>query len=260
MLSANPNHAIVCRPPIAGRRRSRRARLARRRPVIDARGESATRDHRVRDQRRDLAGEEPNVPRKPTEIIDDTFRALDAGASLIHAHNSDFALRGEEAARDYLAAWRPILARRPARSGTRRCAVAPARPRCSRTSSRSCARCRCVLGGRSRIDQPRRAGRRRSSAGHRLREFLRRHPLRLRAVRAAAASPRASRSTSRACADRARLSPRGPPAARRDGQALLRRSLRRDGDAPGCTFGLPPTRHALLAYLDMLEGRACRGR
>jgi len=23
---------------------------------------------------------------------------------------------------------------------------------------------------------------------------------------------------------------------------------------PGCTFGLPPTRHALLAYLDMLEG------
>ena len=55
----------------------------------------------------------PNVPRKPAEIIDDTFRALDAGASLIHAHNSDFSLSGEEAARDYLAAWKPILARRP---------------------------------------------------------------------------------------------------------------------------------------------------
>jgi uncharacterized protein (DUF849 family) len=55
----------------------------------------------------------PHVPRKPTEIVDDTFRALDAGASLIHAHNSDFALSGEEAARDYLAAWRPILAKRP---------------------------------------------------------------------------------------------------------------------------------------------------
>jgi uncharacterized protein (DUF849 family) len=26
------------------------------------------------------------------------------------------------------------------------------------------------------------------------------------------------------------------------------------GTQPGCTFGLPPTRHALLAYLDMLEG------
>jgi uncharacterized protein (DUF849 family) len=55
----------------------------------------------------------PHVPRKPTEIVDDAFRALDAGASVIHAHNSDFSLSGEEAARDYLAAWRPILARRP---------------------------------------------------------------------------------------------------------------------------------------------------
>jgi 3-keto-5-aminohexanoate cleavage enzyme len=55
----------------------------------------------------------PHVPRKPAEIIDDTFRALDAGASLIHAHNSDIQLGGEEAARDYCAAWRPILARRP---------------------------------------------------------------------------------------------------------------------------------------------------
>ena len=55
----------------------------------------------------------PHVPRKPTEIAEDTFRALDAGASLIHAHNSDFQLSGEEAARDYLAAWQPILAQRP---------------------------------------------------------------------------------------------------------------------------------------------------
>jgi 3-keto-5-aminohexanoate cleavage enzyme len=55
----------------------------------------------------------PNVPRKPTEIADDTFRALDAGASLIHAHNTDFQLSGEEAASDYVAAWRPILAKRP---------------------------------------------------------------------------------------------------------------------------------------------------
>jgi 3-keto-5-aminohexanoate cleavage enzyme len=55
----------------------------------------------------------PHVPRKPTEIVDDTFRALDAGASVIHAHNSEIALAGEEAARDYCAAWIPILARRP---------------------------------------------------------------------------------------------------------------------------------------------------
>ncbi len=25
-------------------------------------------------------------------------------------------------------------------------------------------------------------------------------------------------------------------------------------ESSGCTFGLPPTRNALLAYLDMLEG------
>jgi 3-keto-5-aminohexanoate cleavage enzyme len=55
----------------------------------------------------------PHVPRKPADIVADTYRALDAGASVIHAHNSDFQLSGEEAARDYLSAWQPILARRP---------------------------------------------------------------------------------------------------------------------------------------------------
>jgi uncharacterized protein (DUF849 family) len=55
----------------------------------------------------------PHVPRKPADIVADTYRVLDAGASVIHAHNSDFALSGEEAARDYLSAWQPILARRP---------------------------------------------------------------------------------------------------------------------------------------------------
>src|SRR5262245_49444009 len=55
----------------------------------------------------------PNVPRKPAEIVADTFRALAAGAAVIHAHNVDYSLVGEEAARDYLAAWQPILAQRP---------------------------------------------------------------------------------------------------------------------------------------------------
>jgi uncharacterized protein (DUF849 family) len=55
----------------------------------------------------------PHVPRKPDQIVSDTFRALDAGASLIHAHNFDIQLGGQEAASDYLAAWKPILARRP---------------------------------------------------------------------------------------------------------------------------------------------------
>lgn len=55
----------------------------------------------------------PNVPLDPAEIVRDTLRCLDAGASVIHAHNSDFRLLGKAAAEEYLEAWRPILAERP---------------------------------------------------------------------------------------------------------------------------------------------------
>ena len=55
----------------------------------------------------------PNVPREPSEIVEDTFRCLDAGATIIHAHNKDFRLNGKQAAEQYLEAWRPILAERP---------------------------------------------------------------------------------------------------------------------------------------------------
>jgi len=55
----------------------------------------------------------PNVPRKPEEVVADTFLCLDAGASLIHAHNDDIQQHGRKAADLYLAAWRPILAERP---------------------------------------------------------------------------------------------------------------------------------------------------
>jgi 3-keto-5-aminohexanoate cleavage enzyme len=55
----------------------------------------------------------PNVPTEPREIIEDAYRCLDAGASIIHAHNSDYKLTGKEAADDYLAAWRVILQERP---------------------------------------------------------------------------------------------------------------------------------------------------
>jgi len=55
----------------------------------------------------------PNVPREPSEIIEDTFRCLDAGAAIIHAHNSNYQLTGQAAANDYLAAWRVIHEKRP---------------------------------------------------------------------------------------------------------------------------------------------------
>ena len=40
----------------------------------------------------------PKVPRKPEEIVADTFRCLDAGATLIHAHNDDIRETGRRAA------------------------------------------------------------------------------------------------------------------------------------------------------------------
>jgi len=55
----------------------------------------------------------PNVPREPSEIIEDTYRCLDAGASIIHAHNADYQLTGKAAADNYLEAWRVILDERP---------------------------------------------------------------------------------------------------------------------------------------------------
>lgn len=55
----------------------------------------------------------PHVPRTPEEIVRDTFLCLDAGATLIHAHNDDIGATGRAAADLYLAAWKPILAERP---------------------------------------------------------------------------------------------------------------------------------------------------
>ena len=55
----------------------------------------------------------PNVPRTPEAIIEDVRRCLDAGASIIHAHNRDIALQGKEAADDYIAAWSVLMAERP---------------------------------------------------------------------------------------------------------------------------------------------------
>ena len=55
----------------------------------------------------------PNVPITPDEIRIDAEASLDAGATIIHAHNHDIRLSGEPAARAYLDAWAPLLAARP---------------------------------------------------------------------------------------------------------------------------------------------------
>lgn len=55
----------------------------------------------------------PNVPRSSEEVIANTYASLDAGASIIHAHNRHIRLLGQEAVDDYVAAWATILGERP---------------------------------------------------------------------------------------------------------------------------------------------------
>ena len=55
----------------------------------------------------------PLAPHQPEEIISDSLACLAAGAAVIHAHNADIRQDGRRAADLYLAAWKPILSRRP---------------------------------------------------------------------------------------------------------------------------------------------------
>ncbi len=55
----------------------------------------------------------PHVPRSAEEIIPEALRCYALGATIVHAHNSDIFVSGRKAADDYLAAWRPILEEKP---------------------------------------------------------------------------------------------------------------------------------------------------
>ena len=54
----------------------------------------------------------PNTPRSHAELVDDTLATLAAGASIIHNHGSVFG-DPREVADDYLAGWMPVFAERP---------------------------------------------------------------------------------------------------------------------------------------------------
>jgi uncharacterized protein (DUF849 family) len=197
----------------------------------------------------------PNVPRKPAEIIDDTFRALDAGASLIHAHNSDIQLGGEEAAQDYLAAWGPLLARRPDTlwyptlcwgKGAAEM-LAHIEPILREVPLRFSV----VDPGSTNLGVPDDDGLPQgfvyanSYADIRYGFEL---CARLRLAPSLAIYEPGFLQTVLAYHRAGRL-PRGAMVKLYFGGPYGLMATR-----PGCTFGLPPTRHALLAYMDMLEG------
>jgi len=55
----------------------------------------------------------PRIPRTPEAISVEALACLDAGAAIIHAHNRSLRLVGAEAVEEYLAAWAPVLDERP---------------------------------------------------------------------------------------------------------------------------------------------------
>jgi uncharacterized protein (DUF849 family) len=70
-------------------------------------------------------GDNPHVPLSPQEIRADAERCAASGASIIHAHNDQIELTGEAAAAAYLEAWRPFLDERPSTLWYPTFAVAP---------------------------------------------------------------------------------------------------------------------------------------
>jgi 3-keto-5-aminohexanoate cleavage enzyme len=55
----------------------------------------------------------PNTPKSPEEIADDALACLAAGAAIVHTHIEDFANSGDAAVKEYVKGWTPVLAERP---------------------------------------------------------------------------------------------------------------------------------------------------
>lgn len=55
----------------------------------------------------------PNLPITHDEIADDAIRCLDAGACAVHAHNTNYDLKGEDAFQDYKKSWDKIYKKYP---------------------------------------------------------------------------------------------------------------------------------------------------
>lgn len=55
----------------------------------------------------------PNTPISYDEIAEDAIRCWDAGACAIHAHNTNFDLKGKDAYDDYMKTWQQVLDARP---------------------------------------------------------------------------------------------------------------------------------------------------
>jgi uncharacterized protein (DUF849 family) len=55
----------------------------------------------------------PSVPTEPAEIARDALACMTAGAAIVHNHIDDFSRTGADAAERYLEGWRPVVRERP---------------------------------------------------------------------------------------------------------------------------------------------------
>jgi uncharacterized protein (DUF849 family) len=197
----------------------------------------------------------PHIPLSADEIRADAERCLDAGATIIHAHNHDIRLTGDEAARAYLDAWAPLLAARPdALWYPTSCAAPGAAAKFAHVRAIAAAvplRMAVVDPGSTNLGSPDADGLPTGAAYVNTYDEIR---------------------ESFGCCDELALGPQ--LAIYEPGflqTALAYRRARRlppgamvklyfggewgmSARGRGVTFGLPPTRHALLAYHDMLDG------
>jgi len=55
----------------------------------------------------------PNTPKSPEEIADDALACLAAGAAIVHTHIEGFESSGDAAVKEYVKGWTPVLAENP---------------------------------------------------------------------------------------------------------------------------------------------------
>ena len=197
----------------------------------------------------------PNIPRTSSEVVVDALSCLAAGASIIHAHNESIKLVGQAAADDYLAAWRPILAEYPDAlwypTGVGATALAEKLAHIELVADELPLRMCYVDPGSVNIGTPAEDGLPKGqpyiNTYDDIRGFFALCERRRMGPAIAIYEPGWLQTT--LTYERCGRLPQGSMVKFYFGGewGLLARGK-------GVTFGLPPTRNALLAYLDMLEG------
>ena len=197
----------------------------------------------------------PNIPTTPGEVEACALSCYDAGASVIHAHNHDIGLCGKDAADAYAEAWRPVLERRPDALWYPTLTSAGNAPgmleHVDLLQRDGLLRLGLFDPGSTNLGAPDSEGLPTggvyANSYDDIRYAMEFHARRGLGPGLAIYEPGFLQTTLTYA--RAGRLPAGAMA-----KLYFGGSCGLLSEQPGVTFGLPPTRHALLAYLDMLEG------